>query len=205
MANNSSARNGSSDGTDAELAGARVAILAETLYEDLELWYPFYRLREAGADVFLVGSGSATTYQSKHGYPVTVDAEAETVSASQFDAIVIPGGYAPDHMRRHPSMVSLVREAHEQGKIVAAICHAGWMLASAGALQGRAATSYRSIKDDMVNAGAQWVDREVVRDGNVITSRSPADLPAFMRAIIGALRERQASVVDREALAARQS
>ena len=120
----------------------RVAILAETLYEDLELWYPYYRLREAGADVFVVGSGSAETYQSKHGYPVTVDAEADTVTASQFDGVIIPGGYSPDHMRRHPSMVKLVREAHEQGKVVAAICHAGWMLASANIVRGRTATSY---------------------------------------------------------------
>ena len=142
------------DGGTGELAGLRVAILAETLYEDLELWYPYYRLREAGADVFVVGSGSADTYQSKHGYPVTVDAEADTVTASQFDAVIIPGGYSPDHMRRHPGMIKLVREAHEQGKIVAAICHAGWMLASANIVRGRNATSYRSIKDDMVNAGA---------------------------------------------------
>jgi protease I len=177
-----------------ELAGVRVAILAETLYEDLELWYPYYRLREAGADVFVVGSGSADTYQSKHGYPVTVDAEADTVTASQFDGVVIPGGYSPDHMRRHPSMVKLVREAHEQGKIVAAICHAGWMLASANIVRGRTATSYRSIKDDMVNAGANWVDREVVRDGTLITSRSPADLPAFMRTTVRALKERRGTM-----------
>jgi len=169
----------------------RVAILAEMLYEDLELWYPYYRLREAGADVFIVGSGSAETYQSKHGYPVTVDAEADTVTASQFDAVIIPGGYSPDHMRRHPGMVKLVREAHEQGKVVAAICHAGWMLASANILRGRTATSFRSIKDDMVNAGANWVDREVVKDGTLITSRSPADLPAFMRTTIGALKQRR--------------
>ncbi|MDQ6674083.1 MAG: type 1 glutamine amidotransferase [Chloroflexota bacterium] len=173
----------------------RVAILAETLYEDLELWYPYYRLREAGADVFVVGSGSAETYQSKHGYPVTVDAEAETVTASQFDGVIIPGGYSPDHMRRHPSMVKLVREAHEQGKVVAAICHAGWMLASANIVRGKTATSYRSIKDDMVNAGANWVDREVVRDGMLVTSRSPADLPAFMRTTIAALRERRGADV----------
>jgi protease I len=181
----------SSDSAAVELAGARVAILAETLYEDLELWYPYYRLREAGADVFVVGSGSAETYQSKHGYPVTVDAEADTVTASQFDAVIIPGGYSPDHMRRHPGMVRLVKDAHDQGKVVAAICHAGWMLASANVLRGRTATSYRSIKDDMVNAGANWVDREVVRDDNLVTSRSPADLPAFMRTIIAALRERR--------------
>jgi protease I len=182
----------------AELSGTRVAILAENLYEDMELWYPYYRLREAGADVFIVGSGSATTYQSKHGYPVTVDAEAETVSASQFDAVIIPGGYSPDYMRRHPAMVELVREAHAQGRVVAAICHAGWMLASANILRGRTVTSYRSIKDDVVNAGAHWVDREVVRDANLITSRSPADLPAFMRTVITSLRERRSFVLPEQ-------
>src|SRR5438309_1795080 len=181
----------STDGAPSELAGMRIAILAETLYEDLELWYPYYRLREAGADVFVVGSGSSETYQSKHGYPVTVDAEAEMVTASQFDAVIIPGGYSPDHMRRHPSMVKLVREAHEQGKVVAAICHAGWMLCSANILRGKTPTSYRSIKDDMVNAGATWVDGEVVRDGTLVTSRGSADLPAFMRTTIAALRERR--------------
>src|SRR5260370_8515732 len=117
-----------------ELAGMRIAILAETLYEDLELWYPYYRLREAGADVFVVGSGSAETYQSKHGYPVTVDAEADTVTASQFDAVIIPGGYSPDHMRRHPSMVKLVREAHEQAKVVPAISPPACILPPANTL-----------------------------------------------------------------------
>jgi protease I len=195
MATNRDSRRAPGSGGVGELAGARVAILAEALYEDLELWYPYYRLREAGADVFVVGSGSSETYQSKHGYPVTVDAEADTVTASQFDAVIVPGGYSPDHMRRHPGMVKLVREAHEQGKVVAAICHAGWMLASANLLRGRTATSFRSIKDDMVNAGANWVDREVVRDGNIITSRSPADLPAFMRTVLSALRERRGGEV----------
>jgi protease I len=194
MASSGAQRSGEqSEGVGSELRGMRVAILAETLYEDLELWYPYYRLREEGADVFVVGSGSAETYQSKHGYPVTVDAEAETVTASQFDAVIVPGGYSPDHMRRHPSMVKLVREAHEQGKVVGAICHAGWMLISANIVRGKTATSFRSIKDDMVNAGASWVDREVVRDANLVTSRTPADLPAFMRTVIGALRERRSS------------
>ena len=172
-----------------ELAGARVAILAEQLYEDQELWYPLYRLREAGADVFVVGTGTADEYKSKHGYPVKVDAESDTVTAAQFDAVIIPGGYAPDHMRRSPSMVRLVREAHDQGKIVAAICHAGWMLISAGIVRGRTLTGFKSIKDDLVNAGANYVDREVVRDGNLITSRFPADLPAFCREIVSALVE----------------
>ncbi|MCC6177674.1 MAG: type 1 glutamine amidotransferase [Chloroflexi bacterium] len=170
-----------------ELDCKRVAILAENNYEDQELWYPFYRLREAGADVFVVGTGTATTYLSKHGYPVKVDAEADTVDASQFDLIVIPGGWAPDLMRRSSAMVGLVRQANEQGRLIAAICHAGWMLCSANIVRGRTVTSARSIKDDLVNAGALFIDDEVVCDGNLITSRSPADLPAFMRAIVQAL------------------
>ena len=172
-----------------DIDGKRVAILAEQLYEDQELWYPLYRLREAGADVFVVGTGTADEYKSKHGYPVKVDAEADTVTADQFDAIIIPGGYAPDHMRRSPAMVRLVREAHDRGRIVAAICHAGWMLVSAGVIRGRTVTGFKSIKDDLINAGADYVDREVVRDGNLITSRFPADLPAFMREIVQALAE----------------
>ena len=192
MASHRDARSDDGDGSVGELAGTRVAILAETLYEDLELWYPYYRLREAGADVFVVGSGSAETYQSKHGYPVTVDAEADTVTASQFDAVIIPGGYAPDIMRRSEKLLQLTREIYQAGNPVAFICHAGWVLASANVVRGRTATSFRSIKDDMVNAGGNWVDREVVRDGNLVTSRTPADLPAFMRTIIGALRERRA-------------
>ncbi|MDP8924822.1 MAG: type 1 glutamine amidotransferase [Chloroflexota bacterium] len=172
-----------------ELHGKRVAILAEHQYEALELWYPFYRLREAGAEVFVVGTGTATTYVSKHGYPVKVDAEADTVDASQFDLIVIPGGYAPDLMRRSAAMVALVRQANEQGKLIAAICHAGWMLCSANIIRGKAVTGFRSIKDDMVNAGGIWRDEECVRDGNIITSRTPADLPAFLRTIVRALQE----------------
>ena len=118
---------------------------------------------------------------------VSVDAQAEQVKAVEFDAVVVPGGYAPDMMRRHPAMVALVRDAAQQGKVVAAICHAGWMLVSAGILKGRQATSFFSIKDDLVAAGADWKDAEVVIDGNLITSRKPDDLPAFCRAIVGAL------------------
>lgn len=174
------------------LSGKRVAILAENNYQDLELWYPLLRLQEEGAEVKVVGTGSAETYTSKHGYPVTADVTADRVSADEFDAVIIPGGYAPDLMRRYPAMVRLVREAFQQGKIVAAICHAGWMLVSADVLRGRRATSFFAIKDDMVNAGAEWVDEEVVRDGNLITSRMPSDLPAFCRTIIIALSVGQA-------------
>ncbi|MCI0548080.1 MAG: type 1 glutamine amidotransferase [Candidatus Rokubacteria bacterium] len=169
------------------LKGKRVAILAENLYQEMELWVPYYRLLEEGAEVKVVGAGGAASYTSKHGYPVRVDVQADQLSAVEFDAVIVPGGYAPDMMRRHEPMVRLVREAHQQGKVVAAICHAGWMLASAGILEGRTATSFFAIKDDVVNAGATWVDREVVVDGHLITSRKPDDLPAFCREIVKAL------------------
>ena len=169
------------------LHGKRVAILAENLYQEMELWVPYYRLKEEGAEVKVVGAGGAKSFASKHGYPVSVDVQAEAVSAVEFDAVVVPGGYAPDMMRRHEAMVRLVREAAQHGKVVAAICHAGWMLASAGVVKGRKVTSFFSIKDDMVNAGGQWVDQEVVVDGSLITSRKPDDLPAFCREIVKAL------------------
>ena len=170
-----------------KLAGKRIAILAENMYQEMELWVPYYRLREEGAEVKVVGAGGAKSYASKLGYPVTVDVQAEQVKAVEFDAVIVPGGYAPDMMRRHAAMVALVRDAAQQGKVVAAICHAGWMLVSAGILRGRRATSFFSIKDDLVAAGANWVDEEVVIDGTLITARKPDDLPAFCRAIIGAL------------------
>ena len=169
------------------LKGKRVAILAENNYQEMELWVPYYRLKEEGAEVVTVGATAGAIYTSKLGYPVHCDKSYEEVSASQFDGVVVPGGYAPDMMRRHESMVKLVREASQQGKVVAAICHAGWMLASAGIVKGKKATSFFSIKDDMVNAGAQWVDEEVVVDGNLITSRRPDDIPAFCREIVKSL------------------
>ncbi|MBI2158378.1 MAG: type 1 glutamine amidotransferase [Candidatus Rokubacteria bacterium] len=170
-----------------KLGGKRIAILSENMYQEMELWVPYYRLKEEGAEVKVIGGGGAKSYTSKHGYPVNVDAQADQVSAVEFDAVIVPGGYAPDMMRRHAPMVKLVREAAQQGKVVAAICHAGWMLVSAGILKGRRATSFFSIKDDLVAAGANWVDEEVVVDGNLITSRRPDDLPAFCRAIVAAL------------------
>ena len=170
-----------------KLQGKRIAILAENLYQEMELWVPYYRFKEEGAEVKVVGAGGAASYASKHGYPVNVDAQADQVKAVEFDAVVVPGGYAPDMMRRHDAMVALVREAVQQGKVVAAICHAGWMLVSAGVLKGRKATSFFSIKDDLRAAGADWQDAEVVVDGNLITSRKPDDLPAFCRAIVTAL------------------
>lgn len=174
-----------------ELKGKRIAILAEDLYQDLELWYPALRFREAGAEVTIVGAGKGV-YASKHGYPVNPDKSADKVGADDFDAVIIPGGYAPDRMRLHESMVRLVREMDKAGKVVAAICHGGWMLASANVLRGRKATGYIAIKDDMVNAGAAFEDSEVVRDGNLVTSRKPEDLPAFCRTIIRAVSEGRA-------------
>ncbi|MBM4307104.1 MAG: type 1 glutamine amidotransferase [Deltaproteobacteria bacterium] len=169
------------------LKGKKVVILVENHYQDLEFWVPYYRLKEEGAEVTVVGSGSARTYTSKYGYPVEVQKEAKEIDPSKYDGVVIPGGYAPDLMRRYPEMVRIVREAYEKGKMVSAICHAGWMLASAGILKGKKATGVVAIKDDMVNAGANFVDAEVVRDGNLITSRKPDDLPAFCREIIEVL------------------
>jgi protease I len=167
--------------------GKRIAVLAEDYYEELELWYPLLRLREAGAQVLTVGTGSADTYTGKHGYPITVEMAADEVRASDFDAIVVPGGYAPDRLRRYPAVNSLVGEMFEQGKVVASICHGAWVLISAGILRGREATCFSSIKDDLINAGATYLDQEVVVDSNLITSRIPDDLPAFCQAIIRAL------------------
>ena len=170
------------------LKGKKIVILAEQLYEDLELWYPALRFREEGAEVTIAGGGK-DSYESKHGYPVKTDTTADKVKARDIDALIIPGGYAPDHMRRHESMVKLVRDAAEAGKVVAAICHGGWMLASAEVIDGKKLTCFHAIKDDLRHAGAEYVDEEVVRDGNIITSRVPSDLPAFCREIIAALQD----------------
>ena len=169
-----------------ELTGKRVAVLIEDMYQEHEFWYPFYRMKEAGAKVTVVGTG-AKEYHSKIGLPAPGGVAAESVSAADFDAVIVPGGFAPDRMRRNAALLKLVRDCFTQGKIVAAICHAGWVLVSAGILKGKTATCFPSIKDDVVNAGAKYVDQDVVRDGNLITSRTPDDLPAFCREIIKAL------------------
>ncbi|MEJ2639840.1 MAG: type 1 glutamine amidotransferase [Desulfosarcinaceae bacterium] len=172
-----------------DLNGKRVILLTENMFNDLEFWYPYYRLKEAGASVTVVGS-KPVAYTGKAGTQVTADTGAEGIDMADYDGLVVPGGYAPDLMRRHPAMVALVRDTFLAGKPLAAICHAGWMLASAKILEGRRVTSFFAIKDDLVHAGAEWIDAEVVVDGNLITSRTPDDLPAFMRAIIEVLAKR---------------
>jgi protease I len=165
------------------LSGKKIAVLVEADYQDMEVWFPILRLREEG--VVVVGTGSSTTYKGKYGYPITVDISADRVQAEQFDGVVIPGGWAPDRLRQYKTVLDFVRKLSKAGKPVAAICHGGSVLASADVVRGKHLTSFIAIRDDLKNAGAIWEDKEVVVDGNLVTSRRPDDLPAFMRAFIG--------------------
>ena len=172
------------------LNGKRIAILAEEDFEDSELIEPVRALKDAGARVLIVGSGSQETYRGKRGGAIVkVDVSADKVKAEDFDAVIVPGGYAPDKMRLHQTMIDLVKKAHDLGKVVAAICHGPQLLISADMVRGRRVTSWPSVAIDLKNAGADWVDEPVVQDGNLITSRKPADLPRFNKAIIGALKD----------------
>jgi protease I len=168
------------------LQGKTVLIFAAPHFEDLELLYPKIRLEEEGAAVVVAGLGEKT-YAGKKGHSVTADTNVDNVYVEEFDALVIPGGWAPDAMRRSEKLLRITRDFAAAGKPVAFICHAAWVLASAGLLKGRRATSVRAIKDDVVNAGAEYVDEAVVVDGNLISSRTPADLAPFCRALIAAI------------------
>jgi protease I len=172
-----------------ELHGKRAAVLVEQQYQEMEVWYPVYRMREAGLTVTLVGPEGGHTYPSKFGYPAKSDKAACDVSTADFDVLIIPGGFAPDFLRRDPASVKLVGDMVDREKVVGAICHGPWVLCSTPALKGRKATCFFAIKDDVVNAGADYVDAEVVRDRNLVTSRKPDDLPAFMRTVFQAVRE----------------
>lgn len=175
-----------------ELQEKRVAILADNLYQEMELWYPLYRLEEAGATVDVVAAEAGKTYTSKLGYPVKSKHSYVGVQPSDYDGVIIPGGFAPDYMRRSERACNFVADMNKQGKLVAGICHGPWMMCSADVLRGRRATSFFSIRTDVVNAGAIWEDAEVVVDGNLVTSRKPEDLPAFLRACIAVLSGKKA-------------
>jgi protease I len=164
-----------------------VAVLVEEAYQEMEVWYPVYRLREAGVRVTIVGTGTREVYPSKCGYPCRAQARIDEVLPGDFDGVIVPGGWAPDFLRRHEAVNALVADLDRAGKIVAAICHGGWVLCSADILKGRRATSFFAIKHDLMHAGAQWVDEETVVDGNLITARTPDDLPAFMKAVLKGL------------------
>lgn len=169
-----------------KLTNKKIAIFLADHYEDTEFWYPKIRMIEEGAEVKVIGPDKGT-FSGKKGLPAQADMAIDDAKADDYDALIIPGGYAPDHMRRHSKMIQFVRDINQRGAVIAAICHAGWMLASADILKRRKMTSFFSIKDDMINSGAEWVDREVVKDDNIITSRNPDDLPAFCRTIIESL------------------
>jgi protease I len=164
-----------------ELTGKKIVILVDNYYQEMEVWYPYYRFKEAGALVVFAGAASGATYTSKGGYPVKAELSYEQLDPANFDGVIAPGGYAPDLIRRHAAAMKFVKDCDAAHKLVAAICHGPWILCSAGVLKGRRATSFFSIKDDVVNAGAQWEDSEVVVDRNLVTSRKPDDLPAFCR------------------------
>ncbi len=164
-----------------------IMIFIEDNYQELEFWYPYLRMREAKANVTVVGPKAKHSYKSKLGYEAKSDKAADSIDADQYDAVLIPGGYAPDRMRVNNAMVDIVTMMNKQNKVVAAICHAAWMLASAKILNNRTVTCYHTIKDDIINAGANYMDQKVVCDKNLITSRHPDDLPFFCEAIIKAL------------------
>jgi protease I len=162
----------------------RIAAVVDDIYEDLELWYPRVRLQEEGWEVVVAGPAAGKTFTGKHGYPCRADAAFSDLRAGDFDGLLVPGGFAPDKMRRDTRVLELVRDIHAAGKLLAFICHAGWVLVSAGVLKGRRATSTVGIRDDMVNAGALWVDAPLVVDGNLVSSRTPADLPVFAKGMV---------------------
>jgi protease I len=167
-----------------DLRSARIVNLVHDIYEDLELWYPVIRLRETGADIKLAGVTAGQTHKGKNGVPATADISYDDLNADNFDAVLIPGGYAPDKLRRNKKVTDFVKKMNDAGKPVGMICHAGWVPISAGIVRGRKVTSVGAIKDDLVNAGAKWVDEPVVTDENIVSSRTPHDLHLYMQAFI---------------------
>ena len=169
------------------LRGKRVGYFVEDGFEDLEFWVPLMRLREEGAEIVVIGTGSKPEYTGKHCLKVTPDTTADQVDAAQFDALVIPGGWAPDKLRRYDAVKQLVRDAYNARKIVGVICHAGWVPVSAGLVKGHRATGSIGIKDDLQNAGATWVDAPAFRDGTFVWGRVVEDIPDFCRELVAAI------------------
>ncbi len=167
----------------------KIAILAEDHYQVLEIWYPILRLKEDNIVVHIIGTGNKDSYGSKEGYPVKVDASIDQIQAKDYDGVIIPGGWAPDFLRRYPKVVQFIKDMDSQGKVVASICHGGWLLVSANIIKGRKVTSFFAIKDDLIAAGGIYIDAEVVVDKNLVTSRKPEDLTAFVVEIIRLLKK----------------
>lgn len=171
------------------LKNKKVLTIVSKDYDDLELWYPIIRLREAGATVLVAAEKANETYVGKSGLLVESDLAFADVNPKKFDAILIPGGWSPDYLRRLPDVLNIVKTMHEDNKVIGQICHAGWVLASANILKGVNVTSTPGIKDDLTNAGAIWHNVEAIRDGNIISARRPPDLPYYLPLIIDALTE----------------
>jgi len=169
------------------MAAKKIAIMVDEMYQVLEVWYPYYRLREGGFEVDLVAAEAKKEYHSKEGYPCISEISAEEANADDYDCMVVPGGFAPDYMRRCDDVIKFANDMVNAGKVIAAICHGGWLLCSTKVYKAKKATCFMAIKDDIKNAGAEYVDAECVVDGNLITSRKPDDLPAFCTAILKAL------------------
>ena len=172
------------------LAGKHIVVLVDKGFEDLEFWVPTMRLREEGADVVIAGREAERTFTGKHGLTATSEVAARDLQADDFDAVVVPGGWAPDKLRRDPGVTDLVAKMDRQEKIVAQICHAGLVGISAGVVDGHRATGSTGIKDDLVNAGATWVDEPAFRDGNQVWGRVVKDIPAFCRVLVSALQSK---------------
>jgi protease I len=173
--------------TDSPLTGKRILCFVGDIYEDLELWYPKLRLQEAGAEVVLAGPEAGQKYDGKNGYPCVSDAAISEINSADFDGVICPGGFMPDKLRRDPKVLSLIAEFHEAGKLVAAICHGGWMPISAKVYDGVRVTGSPGIKDDLINAGAIWEDAPVVVDRHFVSSRKPDDLPDFCKGMLQVL------------------
>ena len=169
------------------MAAKKVAILVDEMYQVLEVWYPYYRFLEVGLQVNLVAAVAGKEYHSKEGYPCVSQIAAVQADVDDYDCMCVPGGFAPDFMRRSADMIKFANDMVDSGKLIASICHGGWLLCSTKIYKGKKATCFMAIKDDIINAGAKYVDEECVVDGNLITARKPDDLPAFCTAVLRAL------------------